>query len=211
LSSPSSENNETPKDAEIIGKTVEKKILSEPSPNLLKAILSKIDTFGLQLKPKAINARNKAASFTTSGERGKHALYTSKACLYFFLFVMYRAYRGFFVVLPAVFREVYSKMERTVDTPFDEDDDVPIDDDINPKTGKVRFRTRFTVSILSGFLTFTYVLNGAFNVLMKFLRTITQGSVEPAFEAAADEMELNEGKILKLAKRHPENIVNGED
>jgi hypothetical protein len=124
----------------------------------------------------------------------------------------YRGYRGFFVILPAVFKEVYRKMEASVDfRVLDDDDDDNVNEnvkkerseiDVNPQTGKVRWRTRITVSVLAGIVTLSYVVGGLARVFMKFIRTIVKtSSLSGSFLAAADEVESNEGRIMRIANK----------
>ena len=175
-----------------------------------KSIFTRFDDYCLNLKPRAIQANAKAQTFVD--DQGKKILYTAKSCGLFSLFIVYRAYRGFFYILPEVFREVYRKMEKTVNDPFlddekttvngDDDSSKMVANDVDPKTGQIRLRTRVVVSILTTFVTFSYVVTGAFEVLKRFVATATRtSSVEPAFEAAADEILTNEGKIMKLADK----------
>lgn len=163
-----------------------------------RSLLEKIDEAGLKLKSKAVEARDKAIEI---GNKDKifSFLYTAKACSLIGLFIIYRAYRGFFVVLPAVFGEVYKKLEAAVESPFDPNVD-PSDQDVDPITGKLRSRSRFVVSLLASMVTASYVVSGAFRVFMKFVRSIiATSSVEKSFEAAADEVMVNEKQIMKLA------------
>mmetsp|Transcript_23125 Transcript_23125/g.32275 ORF Transcript_23125/g.32275 Transcript_23125/m.32275 type:complete len:239 (+) Transcript_23125:87-803(+) len=191
------------------------------------------------LKPMALEAREKASETTSSQDdknngKLKSIMYTAQSCILFTLFMTYRAYRGFFVLLPAVFREVYAKLELvTVETnPFDDDEDddlftaKPLEtvnsdkstqnvaEDTKPKR---RLRTTVTTSILAGVVTMSYVVGGALRVLTKFIKTFMnsrntkygnqkentpQHSVSVSFEAAADEMLMNEDKIsAKLSNK----------
>jgi hypothetical protein len=175
-------------------------------------LLEKLDEFGMGLKPKALKYKEKSAA---SGlETSKKYLYKLQSSLLFVLFIFYRAYRGFFVILPAVFRETYRKMQQAVESPFNDDDDNNDDiirQDINPETGKVRFRTVFTITILSAILTMSYVIGGALRVIGKFFKTITStSSMSKSFEAAADEVMTNEDKILRFTKKDGKGI-NGSN
>lgn len=176
---------------------------SEPT----KTLLQRIDDAGMSLKPKAMEAKER---LTAMRKPSKKLKYTLQSCFYFGLFIVYRAYRGFFVILPAVFREVYSTMEKTVQSPFS-DLDEPADLDVNPKTGKSRLRTVVTVSILAGIVTISYTLSGAMRVLGSFFRTISKtSSPSMSFQAAANEMETNESKIMNLAKKRGTSKINGD-
>jgi hypothetical protein len=175
-----------------------------------KTLLQRIDDAGMSLKPKAMEAKEK---LTNLRKPSKKLRYTLQSCALFALFILYRAYRGFFVILPAVFREVYKTMEKTVESPFS-DLEEPVDLDVNPKTGKLRLRTAVTVSILAGIVTLSYTITGAFRVLASFVRTISKtSSPSLSFLAAANEMETNESKIINLTNKKKEKIgtkVNGD-
>jgi len=71
-----------------------------------------LDDFGASFK-----ARAEKASLDAFNQKktAKTFLYNLKSSLYYFVFILYRAYRGFFVLLPEVFRQVYQKLEATMD------------------------------------------------------------------------------------------------
>jgi hypothetical protein len=185
-------------------------------------LLIRLNEYGQSLKPKAVQVYVQAAQTTKMNRRiGLKA----KSCLYWTLYIAYRGYRGFFVIMPAVFREVYRKMESAVDFRYlDDDEDVsnagasgrgaggPLD--VNPTTGKVRWRTRITVSVLAGFVTLSYVVGGLARVVMKFVRTMLQtSSLSDSFSMAAEEVEGNESRLMRLSgqKSNNDGAVNGRD
>jgi hypothetical protein len=173
-----------------------------------RSILQILDEAGQSLKPKAAKANEKA---NVAGKKGKKLLYILQTCFLYTLFIFYRAYRGVFVIVPAVFREVYRKMQNTVDNPFDPTPTGSESSDRDPQTGKVRWRTRITVSLLASVVTVSYVLSGALRVLAKLLRTMTTTSdVSGSFAAAADEQEKNEFQIARLGKDKARKAVNGD-
>ena len=161
-----------------------------------KTLFENFDEAGMRLKPMAMSARDKAANFTYSEAPIQKIFFTMKACLLIASFLMYRSYRGLFVILPAIFRNVYDKLENSVGVDFlDEDKDSKMD--IDPQTGKLRFRTRVVVSLLASVVTVSYMISGASKVVTRFYKTITSTSdVEKSFEAAADEVIKNEKTIL---------------
>lgn len=168
---------------------------SEPSQKdtNTKTLLQVVDEAGLSLKPKAMLASEKAS---LAGTTSKKILLLLKTSLYYTLFIVYRGYRGLFVILPAVFKQVYQKMEIAVDSPFE--DSVS---DSNQDTGTVRWRTRITVSVLAMFVTASYVAQGAIRVLMKFIKSLTKTSdVSGSFVAAVMEQEANEKNLERLTK-----------
>jgi len=163
-----------------------------------QTIVRKVDEIGQKLKPKAMIARDTAV--LNSEDWKKNAWYTFKACSFLSLFIAYRAYRGLFVVLPEVFKEVSRKLENAVDSPFNDDTS---NDGNDGNVGKMRKRGRVTVFVLAAVLTSIYTLSGAYKVFTKFICTVFETSkVEPAFEAAADQIEQNEGNILKATTTH---------
>jgi hypothetical protein len=183
---------------------------SNPVPTKSRTILQTLDEAGQSLKPRAVKASAKASLME---KKGKKILYVLETSGLYSLFILYRAYRGFFVLLPAVFRQVYKRMSTAVNSPFDSTDLEDSGDgyrpDINPETGKLRWRTRLTVSFLAMIVTASYVIGGAFRVLTMFVRTITQtSSVSGSFAAAADEQESNEDKIMRMANK--QKSINGE-
>ena len=193
----------------------EERINSEPLPEAASfpskkvkeettSLFQKLDYFGQSLKPRAVEKKGELAHAST---RTKKLWLGTQTCALFMGFMLYRAYRGFFVLLPAVFREVYSKME-TLDSPFV---DEPGQMDINPETGKIRWRTRITVSVLAAMVTMTYVVGGMANVLAKFVKSLTQTSSPTlSFEAAANETQKYEVKIQKMTERDENETNSGE-
>lgn len=216
MSSSSSSSEEDAKNAEIVDEKTSGDLVASKTPQ--KTLFQKFDDYCLKFKPKAFAANEKAETFTE--DKTKKLLYKSKSCAFFGLFILYRAYRGLFYILPAIFSEVYRKMEKTVKDPFDDDDiSVEFDEDsetakaalANPETGVVRLRTRAVVSMLATLVTLSYVMTGAFKVLQMFVSTATRtSSVEGAFEAAADEIITNEDRVMRLAKQK-KTPINGED
>lgn len=181
---------------------------SAPSPTEKKSVFQKVDDYCVTLKPRAVTAHAQARSMAQSSQK-KNTIqqlgYTVKSCSLFGAFMAWRAYRGFFVILPAVWHQVYLKMEAAVvrNDPFLDDDDDTRTTPNNNTGGRVRVRTTVVVSVLSFLVTLSYVLTGATRVLVMFVRTATRtSSLEPAFEAAADELVSNEGKILTMTTTH---------
>ncbi|GMI36859.1 hypothetical protein TrRE_jg6782 [Triparma retinervis] len=181
-------------------------------------LFQKIDNFGLSLKGLAMEAKVKAKE---AEDRGKSILLSTKFCGILALFIFYRAYRGFFVILPSVFREVERKLSKTMDFAPYEDDSIAkattktisifkgegaggggedkVSEDINPDTGKVRPRTTITVSVLAGLITLSYIVRGMAGVVFKFFQTaLGKRSIVNSFEAAADEVVRNEGRVMRV-------------
>mmetsp|Transcript_31003 Transcript_31003/g.66436 ORF Transcript_31003/g.66436 Transcript_31003/m.66436 type:complete len:311 (-) Transcript_31003:355-1287(-) len=209
----------TPIDAEI---TTSATTATEQNSSQRGGLLQSIDNIGLNLKPLAIRAHERSLEYSSnnnnifptngiSSEKDvkksqiKSILFSLQSCTLWTLYLFYRAYRGFFVILPAVFREVFRKLEESqvvVDAFGDDENEnsakVEGDADFTSKE-PMRLRTRITISVLSSVLTLSYVISGGLRVLGKFIRTFTSTtSVESSLEAAADEVVKNEDKLRKM-------------
>jgi hypothetical protein len=148
----------------------------------------------MKLKPWALSAHRKSLTYSkelsvVNGNDGaviatskvKSLLCKLQADILWMLYILYRGYRGFFVILPAVFREVYRKLEKSglvVDVYGDEEIEEK-EYAVNSNAGgnmqprqlrePMRLRTRITISMLSGMLTLSYVVSGALRVLGELL------------------------------------------
>ena len=174
-----------------------------------KTLFESFDQAGLRLKPMAVSAREKASTFTYNDAPIQKTLYLMKACICVTAFMLYRSYRGLFVILPAIFCNVYNKLENSVggDLLAEENCD---DLDIDPKTGEIRLRTRLVVSLLASIVTASYMLSGAFKVLTRFFHTVMSTSdVEKSFENAADELMKNEKIIMTNVKNDDDKKISG--
>merc|ERR1712238_102408 len=120
--------------------------------------------------------------------------YTSKQPGSSITVIIYRSYRGFFVLLPITVRQVYKKMNDVMNT-----ENLSMLESNN-------WRTKLTVSMLTSVVTISYIFGGALEMITKFFQTITKTSnVTKSFEAAADEMVNFEGRISRVGK------INGEE
>ena len=156
--------------------------------NSSSSILRTIDQLGQSFKPKARQANAKSL---VSETKQRKLWYIVQSCFWYTLFIAYRAYRGVFVLLPAVFRQVYAKLRQVVEDPFESESARSTDAVSDPKSR--RWRTRITVSVLATVVTVSYVVSGAANVLLKFLQTFWKsGDVTTSLEAAADTQVSNE-------------------
>ena len=187
-----------------------------------KSTFQMIDELAQQLKVSALQANAKAALYTTTtastGIGGSSSSsrfvftkyrYYFQACVCYTLFLLYRAYRGFFIILPAVFRETFRKLQNAVDdTPFEDDNDSVTlpenpegkvsasDGVIQPKPMTVR--TRITISIISMFVLATYVMGGAIRVTTSFVKSIINGSsIVQSLQNAIQIQERNELTLLQ--------------
>lgn len=196
-------------DAEITDSSSGEVAASSSSTSFLQAV----DNFGMNLKPWALNAYERSGKYSNDNTNGaatggddkmvanriKSILCKLQANVLWILYIIYRGYRGFFVILPGVFREVHRQLSESdvVVDPYYGDDDVNAD----AEQESTKLRTRITVSVLSVVLTASYVVTGVLRVLGKFIKTFTSTtSVESSLEAAADEMAENDDKLLNNLK-----------
>jgi len=172
---------------------------SSASAGTEKSLLDLVNEIGNNFQ--GLAKRATTAGYESQGQ-SKKILYAAKACLYYTLFIIYRAYRGFFVLLPLTFRQVYGKMEAAMNTGNLSLEEVGFnesggDDTVTNSSSK--FRTKVTVSILTTVVTISYVIGGILKMGTKFLRTIAKTSDVPkSFGAAADEIMDFEGRIGKV-------------
>jgi hypothetical protein len=174
-------------------------VRSEKSLNVLQWI----DKKGQSLKPAAAKANAKSSLVEGRWQKLRYHL---QSCFLYGLFIVYRAYRGFFVILPAVFRETFRKLETVVDgNPFDDAGPDIIRFGRPPQT---TWRTRVTVSVLAVVVTASYVLGGALRVLVAMIRGAQHGNIPQSFADAAAVQERNEKMLLK--RRAIKNCTTGE-
>lgn len=160
-----------------------------------------IDQAGNSLKPKARKASEKIKLAESKLQKLKYVLISS---LLYSLLIIYRAYRGCFVLLPAVFQQVYKKLEQAVDSPFEAGTKVNGEREASPVADPKasRLGTRVTVSLLATLLTLSFLASGATRVFLRFVRTVVStSSLTSSFAAAAEEQELNHQKYLQYGNR----------
>ena len=106
------------------------------------SLVARFNNFGLSLKDRSRRQREalKGAGLMKL-PRGVYMAALSLA------FVAYRAYRGFFVVLPAVYGEVYAQALAQATEEHVSIRGVEVADDIDPKTGKLRLRSRVVMNV----------------------------------------------------------------
>lgn len=204
-------------DAEVVGDPP-----STPPSRTSSSFLRALDAFGMKLKPWALSATGKSLKYSTINgdadalpltDKVKSVLHKLEAIVLWVMYIVYRGYRGFFILLPAVFREVYRQLEES-----DLVVDVYGDDELEEKEyaanandrgesqklqvrEPMKLRTRITISILSMMVTLSYVVSGALRVLGKFIKTFTNTtSVESSLEAAAEEVVANENILREKMK-----------
>jgi hypothetical protein len=190
---------------------------SSTSKKEREGILDLINDIGQNFKPLAEKATARGYQANT---QTKKILYAVQACTCYMLFILYRAYRGLFVLVPAVFRQVYRKMELAMNSDLtlqdDDDDDNKEEEnvfvvgdvvttEITTTHEKVSWRTKLTVSVLASVVTMSYVLGAAVKMMTKFVRTVSKSrSIPKSFEAAADELLTYEDRVSRIGK------INGD-
>ena len=159
------------------------------------SIFARLNNFGLSLKDRSQRQREalKGAGLMKL-PRGVYVAALSLA------FVGYRAYRGFFVVLPAVYGEVYAQALAQATEEHVSIRGVEVADDIDPTTGKLRLRSRVVMNV--GALAFmgALVVGGAVRApfriaaaCARFVGLMPRAAAEatPADRLAAKEKELD--------------------
>mmetsp|Transcript_17034 Transcript_17034/g.16458 ORF Transcript_17034/g.16458 Transcript_17034/m.16458 type:complete len:253 (-) Transcript_17034:346-1104(-) len=190
-----------PEDAEIIKKEEVSSI----------TLLQRIESAGKKLKPLALEAKQKSVAAAEKDDKPKSVIFTLQSCALFSLFILYRGYRGFFVIIPEVFRQTYAKMKIAVQDPFDDEEVASMTGDGNTTVKKHQpLRTTVTVSVLTALVTASYIVSGLFKVVKMFLRTAWgTSSIETSFEAAADEMIETENRVSRISMKN--KGINGEN
>lgn len=156
----------------------------------------RIDRIGESFKPKAKQATVLAKAAV---ERGPIVKQTLKAVGFYLVYFLYKALRGIVAILPPVYAQLYAKFSNVVEYPF-EDRIMMRDND--PETGKLRWRTRFNVGILSIVLSASYVAAGATRVVSTFATTARKTrSLLDSVAAAVEKQEENEVKMKRLGDR----------
>jgi hypothetical protein len=154
-----------------------------------KSINSLLNELGLSFKARAEENIRKSKESQLKSKRFGCALVST---FYFVLFLFYRAYRGFFVLLPEIFRRVYDKLESTVGV------DLSLEDKKVAGVRSVTWQTKLTVFILATVVTCSYFIGGVFRIASKFCSSIGRtSSVPESFGAAAREAVDHENRIRK--------------
>ena len=169
---------------------------SNPRRRTFQSLLRTVDEMGLGLKSRAVLANAKASLAESKSAR---FFYTVKSCACFALFILYRAYRGFFIIAPAVFRAARDKLETVVDeAPFE--DRLYYSSSSTESLQNKNWKTRITVSVLAVIVTTSYLLGGAVRVVGKLIQSGLASRDGPrSWHDAAAEQERNEAKLLRLA------------
>ena len=174
-----------------------------------KSLVTLLNDIGNNFKSMAETATTKG---TASSEQSTKIVCAIQASVYYTLFILYRSYRGFFVLLPATIRRVYQQMNTVMTNNSDTSNLSMVAEDENEKgedgTTKMTpaaatpptWKTKVTVSLLTVVVTSSYLVGGVLQMATQFVRTIAHTSnVSKSFEAAADEMVDYEARISRVA------------
>lgn len=131
---------------------------------------ARIHEVGMGLKARGLAYRDRMR--TTKGLMPKTALATASTAN-FAGFIVYRAYRGFFVILPAVFSEVKQKLERRELWTLD------VTDDINPDTGKLKARSAILMNIGATVYTLMFLVQTAVAAIVALLLKVWPNKSPP--------------------------------
>lgn len=142
-------------------------LASEPASEVAEAApeaTGAIHTWGANLKTQA---REIKASL--SDETGLSKVSRVLQCVGLYaLFVVYRAWRGFFVIVPEVFREVQAKLKAGI-----VEQENTANADVDPSTGKLRMRSAFVVwlgaSMVTAVFTVKTVIGGVGTVFARLM------------------------------------------
>lgn len=154
---------------------------SSTSTSATTSLWSRLDDWGLALKPAAAQADARASALAQNHVWRRVQL-QSLSCVLYALFIFYRAYRGLFVILPAVFRATFDKLKGAVDErPFETDKDDDNYDRSSANSSRatsqdaapLKWRTRATISALAAIVTASYAVGGAVRIAATFLAAAT--------------------------------------
>lgn len=108
-----------------------------------RSLSARFNNFGLALKDRSRQQRAALGSANLFAKLPR-ALYLTALSV---LFVAYRAYRGFFVLLPAVYGEVYAQALAQAEEGKVSIRGKQVVDDIDPATGRLKLRSRIVMNV----------------------------------------------------------------
>jgi hypothetical protein len=147
-----------------------------------KSINELLSELGGSFKSKAEETGDKSKQASTKKGKILNAFVSS---LYYLLFFVYRAYRGFFVLMPAVFKRVYAKLETAMEGDMLEEESEKTGPD-----GKISWKTRLTVTMCAVVVTGSYAVGGCIQIMNTFIRAVLNNkSIPDSFKAVAEAME----------------------
>jgi hypothetical protein len=107
------------------------------------SLSARFNNFGLALKDRSRRQRAALGSANLFAKLPRALNLTALSVL----FVAYRAYRGFFVLLPAVYGEVYAQALAQAEEGKVSIRGKQVVDDIDPATGRLKLRSRIVINI----------------------------------------------------------------
>mmetsp|Transcript_19848 Transcript_19848/g.45009 ORF Transcript_19848/g.45009 Transcript_19848/m.45009 type:complete len:218 (+) Transcript_19848:62-715(+) len=121
-----------------------------PAPSTVQGtdeFKGKVHELGAACKTAALDCKTKMI-FASPLMKPYHLV---QVILFYTLFIIYRAYRGFFVIIPAVFLEVQGRLKAGLTEAENE-----LNADIDPSTGTLRTRSSILINIGASFVTLIY-------------------------------------------------------
>lgn len=180
---------------------------SNDSGRKTKKLSERIDDIGALMKMSAEESRQ--ASRDCSVNAAKQKLYICKAGLFYTLFLIYRAYRGFFILLPAVFRQVYQLLELNAEKMAMEGS---LGSGFGSASGTPSWRTRITMSTVASIVTVRYLLRGFCHTMEKFAYLRKSYGLGYSLTAISTLQEEKEEKLLRgIRNNHTINGLPAED
>lgn len=162
----------------------------------IKVVGRRVDGACSTVKPKAKQAR---ILLTACTDRWQKFGYLFKALVFYTIYLLYSAFRGIAVVMPPVYKQLYAKFSNLVEYPFEEQ---IIMRDVNPATGKLRWRTRVNVGLLACVLSALYVVAGAIRIVWAFVGRVRETrSLMESVEAAVQKQEENLVRLDRMGNR----------
>ena len=125
-----------------------------------RELKGRVHEWGEACQSSAQASKENMASSSTS--LALKPFYLVKYAAFFGLFVLYRAYRGFFVLVPAVFQEVQDKLR---DGRIEAQNE--LNADVNPETGKLYARSALLISIGAGLVRVQSAIATALRALLR--------------------------------------------
>lgn len=138
----------------------------------------RIHELGGRCKTAALDAKTKMAAASVPMKPA----YFSKCVAMYMLFIVYRSYRGFFIIIPAVFKEVQAKLTAGMVEAENE-----LNADVDPQTGKLRPRSRAVISVGASIVTLIYSIKTVASGVFFFFKSLGQAMAGTRKEVPADD------------------------
>lgn len=121
-------------------------------------LTGRIHTWGGKLKTGAVAAQLRFGA----AKAPMKPVHLAQCVTFYLLFVAYRAYRGFFVIIPAVFSQVKGRLRAGI-----VEAETELNADVDPQTGKLRRRSAMLISFGAAIVTGIYSIKTVVGGLAK--------------------------------------------